>query len=50
EEILTEKPIIEYRPPFLDGLEFALEVQGSQHRFHNTSWYKDVKNSKTLLI
>ena len=51
-EILNEEPIIEYRPPFLNGLELdaffqkyriALEVQGAQHRFHSTSWYKDVK-------
>ena len=48
-EILNEEPMIEYRPPFLDGLELdaffqkyriALEVQGAQHRFHSTSWYK----------
>ncbi|CAG8668101.1 1802_t:CDS:1, partial [Paraglomus brasilianum] len=52
EKFLNEKPIIEYRPPFLKGLEFdaffqkyqiALEVQGSQHRLHNTGWYKDIK-------
>ena len=47
-EILNEEPIIEYYPPFLNGLELdaffqkyqiALEVQGAQHRFHSTSWY-----------
>ena len=56
-EILNEEPIIEYRPPFLNGLELdaffqkyqiALEVQGAQHRLHNTSWYKDVK--KLLIV
>src|SRR5581483_2944071 len=49
-EILNEEPMIEYCPPFLNGLELdaffqkfriALEVQGAQHRLHNTSWYKD---------
>ncbi|RHZ88204.1 hypothetical protein Glove_25g58 [Diversispora epigaea] len=44
--LLGEKSIIEYRLPFLNGLEFdvffqkcqiALEVQGAQHRLHNTS-------------
>src|SRR5437763_16176501 len=47
-EILNDEPIIEYRPPFLNRLELdaffqkyriALEVQGSQHRFHSISWY-----------
>ncbi|CAB4434793.1 unnamed protein product [Rhizophagus irregularis] len=51
-EILDEEPMIEYRPPFLNGLELdaffqkyqiSLEVQGAQYRFHSTSWYKDVK-------
>ncbi|CAG8602732.1 2036_t:CDS:1, partial [Diversispora eburnea] len=58
EEIPNEEPIIEYRPPFLNGLEFdaffqkyriALEVQGSQHRFHNTGWYKDVKKFEDIV-
>ncbi|RHZ49092.1 hypothetical protein Glove_530g2 [Diversispora epigaea] len=58
EEILNEELIIEYRPPFLNGLEFnaffqkyqiALEVQGSQHRFHNTGWYKDVKKLEDIV-
>ena len=54
-EILHEEPIIEYHPPFLNGLEFfqkhriALEVQGAQHRFHNTSWYKDVKKLEDIV-
>ena len=57
-EILNEKPIIEYYPPFLNGLELdaffqkcriALEVQGAQHRFHSTSWYKDVKKLKDII-
>ncbi|CAG8831876.1 11790_t:CDS:2, partial [Gigaspora margarita] len=57
-EILDEGPIIEYRPPFLNGLEFdaffkkhriALEVQGAQHRLHNTGWYKDVKKLEDIV-
>ncbi|PKK72665.1 hypothetical protein RhiirC2_848225 [Rhizophagus irregularis] len=57
-EILNEEPIIEYRPPFLNGLELdaffqkyriALEVQGAQHRFHSTSWYKDVKKLEDVV-
>jgi G:T-mismatch repair DNA endonuclease (very short patch repair protein) len=44
--------MIEYRPPFLNGLELdaffqkyriSLEVQGGIISFHSTSWYKDVK-------
>ncbi|RHZ77976.1 hypothetical protein Glove_168g327 [Diversispora epigaea] len=37
EEILNEEPIIEY------------QVQGSQHRFHNTSWYKDIKKLEDIV-
>src|SRR3989337_1424303 len=57
-EILNEEPIIEYHPPFLNGLELdaffqkcriALEVQGAQHRFHSTSWYKDVKKLEDIV-
>ncbi|CAI2189344.1 12616_t:CDS:2 [Funneliformis geosporum] len=57
-EILNEEPMIEYRPPFLNGLEFdaffqkyriALEVQGAQHRLHSTSWYKDVKKLEDIV-
>ena len=57
-EILNEEPMIEYRPPFLNGLELdaffqkyqiALEVQGAQHRFHSTSWYKDVKKLEDII-
>jgi len=57
-EILKEEPIIEYRPPFLNGLELdaffqnyriALEVQGAQHRFHSTSWYKNVKKLEDII-
>ena len=57
-EILNEKPIIKYHPPFLNRLELdaffqkcriALEVQGAQHRFHSTSWYKDVKKLKDII-
>ncbi|KAF0519123.1 uvr/rep helicase [Gigaspora margarita] len=56
--LLGEKPIIEYRPPYLNGLELdaffqkyriALEVQGAQHRFHSTSWYKDVKKLEDVV-
>ena len=51
-EVLNEEPVVEYRPSFMQGLELdaffqkyriALEVQGAQHRFHSTSWYKDIK-------
>src|SRR6266480_2425704 len=57
-EILNEEPMIEYRPPFLNGLEIdaffqkyriALEVQGAQHRLHNTSWYKDIKKLEDIV-
>ncbi|CAG8731425.1 18408_t:CDS:1, partial [Rhizophagus irregularis] len=57
-EILNEEPIIEYRPPFLNGLELdaffqkyriALEVQGAQHRLYSTSWYKDVKKLEDIV-
>ncbi|EXX53152.1 hypothetical protein GLOIN_2v1780270 [Rhizophagus irregularis DAOM 181602=DAOM 197198] len=57
-EILNEESIIEYRPPFLNGLELdaffqkyriALEVQGAQHRLHSTSWYKDVKKLEDIV-
>ncbi|CAB4441624.1 unnamed protein product [Rhizophagus irregularis] len=57
-EILNEEPIIEYRPLFLNGLELdaffqkhriALEVQGAQHLFHSTSWYKDVKKLEDIV-
>ncbi|CAI2198855.1 5978_t:CDS:2, partial [Funneliformis geosporum] len=46
-DILKDEPIIEYRHPFLNRLEFdaffqkyriALEVQGAQHQFYSTSW------------
>src|ERR1051325_3558557 len=57
-EILNEEPMIEYRSPFLNRLELdaffqkcriALEVQGAQHRFHSTSWYKDVKKLENII-
>ncbi|CAI2188648.1 1572_t:CDS:2, partial [Funneliformis geosporum] len=57
-EILNEKLIIEYRLPFLNGLELdvffqkyriTLEVQGVQHRFHSTNWYKDVKKLEDIV-
>jgi len=57
-EILREEPIIEYRPSFMQGLELdaffqkyqiALEVQGAQHRFHNTSWYKGIKKLEDIV-
>ncbi|CAG8814974.1 135_t:CDS:1, partial [Gigaspora margarita] len=56
--LLNEEPIVEYRPPFMEGLELdaffrsnriALEVQGAQHRLHNTSWYKDVKKLEDIV-
>ena len=27
----------------------ALEVQGTQHQLHNTSWYKDVKKLEDIV-
>src|ERR1044071_4930230 len=57
--LLGEEPIVEYRPPFLNGLELdaffqkyriALEVQGAQHWLHNTSWYKDIKKLEDIVI
>ena len=57
-EILNEEPMIEYCPPFLNGLELdafsqkhriALEVQRAQHRLHSTSWYKDVKKLEDIV-
>ena len=56
--LLGEEPIVEYRPSFMGGLELdaffrhhrmALEVQGAQHRHHNTSWYKDVKKLEDII-
>jgi len=56
--LLGEEPIVEYRPSFMGGLELdaffrhhrmALEVQGAQHRHHNTSWYKDVKKLEDIV-
>ncbi|RHZ45856.1 hypothetical protein Glove_645g17 [Diversispora epigaea] len=57
-EILNEEPIIEYRPSFLNRLEFdvffqkyqiTLKVQGAQHRLHHTSWYKYIKKLKDII-
>ncbi|CAG8807241.1 18740_t:CDS:2 [Gigaspora margarita] len=48
EEILNEKPIIEISSLSPSKYRIALEVQGSQHRFHNTGWYKDVKKLEPL--
>ncbi|CAI2198980.1 9259_t:CDS:2, partial [Funneliformis geosporum] len=57
-EILNEEPMIEYRPSFMQGLkldaffqkyQIALEVQGAQHRFHSTSWYKDIKKLEDIV-
>ncbi|GBC10282.1 hypothetical protein RclHR1_00950019 [Rhizophagus clarus] len=57
-EVLNEEPVVEYRPSFLNGLELdaffpkyriVLEVQGAQHRFHSTSWYKDVKKLEDIV-
>ena len=56
--LLGEEPIVEYRPPFLNGLELdaffqkyqiALEVQGAQHQLHSTSWYEDVKKLENIV-
>ena len=56
--LLNEEPVVEYRPSFMEGLELdaffrynriALEVQGAQHRFHSTSWYKDVKKLEDIV-
>ncbi|CAG8622319.1 4181_t:CDS:2, partial [Ambispora gerdemannii] len=56
--LLNEEPVVEYRPSFMEGLELdaffrsnriALEVQGAQHRLHNTSWYKDVKKLEDIV-
>ena len=50
--------MVEYRPPFLNGLELdaffqkyriAFEVQGVQHQLHSTSWYKDVKKLEDIV-
>ncbi|CAG8582247.1 4990_t:CDS:2 [Diversispora eburnea] len=55
--LLGEEPVVEYRPSFMEGLELdaffrsnriALEVQGAQHRLHNTSWYKDIKKLEDI--
>ena len=56
--LLGEELIVEYQPSFMRGLELdaffrhhqmALEVQGAQHRLHNTSWYKDVKKLEDIV-
>ncbi|GES92572.1 hypothetical protein GLOIN_2v229933 [Rhizophagus clarus] len=56
--LLGEESMIKYRPPFMQGLELdaffqkyriALEVQGAQHQFHSTSWYKDVKKLEDIV-
>ncbi|CAJ0831543.1 12917_t:CDS:2 [Entrophospora sp. SA101] len=33
----------------LKKYQIVLEVQGSQHRLHNTSWYKDVKKLEDIV-
>ncbi|CAG8447361.1 151_t:CDS:2 [Gigaspora rosea] len=57
-KILNEDLMIEYRPFFLNELELdaffqkyriALEVQGAQHQFHSTSWYKNVKKLEDIV-
>ena len=57
-KVLNKEPVVEYQPSFMQGLEldaffqkyqFALEVQGAQHRFHSTSWYKDVKKLEDIV-
>ena len=34
---------------FFQHHRMALEVQGAQHRHHNTSWYKDVKKLEDIV-
>src|SRR5436309_12247152 len=34
---------------FFQKYRMALEVQGGQHRLHNTSWYKDVKKLEDIV-
>ncbi|PKC55037.1 hypothetical protein RhiirA1_504617, partial [Rhizophagus irregularis] len=34
---------------FFQKYQIALEVQGAQHRFHSTSWYKDVKKLEDIV-
>jgi hypothetical protein len=34
---------------FFQKYRIALEVQGAQHRLHNTSWYKDVKKLEDIV-
>ena len=34
---------------FFQKCRIALEVQGAQHRFHSTSWYKDVKKLEDII-
>src|SRR5205814_9641506 len=34
---------------FFQKYRIALEVQGAQHRFHSTSWYKDVKKLEDIV-
>ncbi|CAG8704097.1 13950_t:CDS:2, partial [Rhizophagus irregularis] len=35
---------------FFQKYRIALEVQSAQHRLHSTSWYKDVKKLKDIII
>jgi hypothetical protein len=34
---------------FFQKYQITLEVQGAQHRLHNTSWYKDVKKLEDIV-
>src|SRR5437763_15579327 len=34
---------------FFRSNRIALEVQGAQHRLHNTSWYKDVEKLEDIV-
>ncbi|CAG8461888.1 12618_t:CDS:2 [Ambispora gerdemannii] len=54
----NRKCILIAQVSFMRGLELdaffrhhrmALEVQGAQHRLHNTSWYKDVKKLEDIV-
>ncbi|KAF0461419.1 uvr/rep helicase [Gigaspora margarita] len=41
-------PVIEL-DAFFYHHRITLEVQGSQHRLHNTGWYKDVKKLEDII-
>ncbi|CAG8612731.1 2064_t:CDS:2, partial [Diversispora eburnea] len=43
------KPIIEEFTKKSESSHLVIEVQGNQHRFHNTGWYKDVKKLEDIV-